>query len=316
MATLVVIPVALGPSTTTAMFRDIPTRVASALHAEGRPLVVASDSGDLPSNLADAQGVASAKFDWAQSSTWDDVFSAAQPGSPVDRVFFTPDDSAPLPQIEAFIDYAKNKGVGRFVVFGTMAILDNVGPEMGVIHSFASKVSRVREHLEKTGVDFTVLQPGITLEHVAMNFSRSIRDNNEVTSATRDGKLYFITFEDIVDAARNALQTEKPTIGNQAVLGPRLYSYTDVAEILSGVLGRTITHRHVTEEQSAKDWANTSAPENQSSPQIEGLAKALQRLDELLASGEEEKLADAHPMAYYGKTRVEDWVAANRNLFV
>jgi len=316
MTTLVVIPGPIGPSTITAMFRDIPTRISAALHAEGRPVVLASDSGDLPSNLANAPGVASAKFDWTQSSTWDNVFSAAQPEAAIDRVFFSPDDGALLPHVEAFIDYAKNRGVGRFVILGAMAILDNVGPEMGVVHGYVSKVARIREHLERAGVDFTVLQPGVTLEHMALNSARGIRDNNEVTTATRDGKLYFITFEDIVDAARNALQTEKPTIGNQAILGPRLYSYTEVAEILSGVLGRTVTHKHITEEESAKNWANAAAPEHQSSPQLEALAKSLHRLDELLASGEEEKLADAHPMAYYGKTRVEDWVAANRNLFV
>jgi len=314
MTTLVLIPSAVGPSTVTAYYRDIPTRLASALQAEGRSVVVASDSGDLPSNLTNASGVAGAKFDWNQSSTWDNAFSAAQPGAPIDRVFLTPDDNGLLPQVEAFINYAKNNGVVRFVVLGVTALLDDVGPEMGLVHDVVSKNAEIRARLSNAGVDYTVLQPSITLDHVAMNIARTIKEHGEIATATGNGRLNLITFDDVVDGARNALTTEKPTIGNQAVLGPKSHSFTEIAEVLSGVLGRTVTHKHVPAEESARRWAAVAAPDLQPSPHFDALTKALHTIDGLFASAEE-KLADAHATAYYGNTRLEDWATANRHLF-
>jgi len=67
-------------------------------------------------------------------------------------------------------------------------------------------------------------------ENFGTDFRDSIRDNDEIVSATRDGRIPFISSEDIAQAAFEALMAEKSPNRDYYVLGPELYSYDEVCK--------------------------------------------------------------------------------------
>lgn len=56
-----------------------------------------------------------------------------------------------------------------------------------------------------------------------------IRDNNTIITASGDGKLGFISADDIADLAVQALTDEKSHNTDHIIVGPDLLSYDDVS---------------------------------------------------------------------------------------
>lgn len=70
----------------------------------------------------------------------------------------------------------------------------------------------------------------------AENFSESIahiaiKNEGKIYSATQDGKIPFVSAEDIAAVAYRALVDEKPHNTDHVILGPELLSYDDVSSI-------------------------------------------------------------------------------------
>jgi festuclavine dehydrogenase len=91
------------------------------------------------------------------------------------------------------------------------------------------------------------------------NFSKmqhlpSIRDYDRIVTATGEGKVPFVSADDIAAVAFRALMDPVPHNTDHLILGPALFSYDEVAEMISDALGRKITHIKTSEAELARSF--------------------------------------------------------------
>ncbi|KAK0189538.1 hypothetical protein F5146DRAFT_1138937 [Armillaria mellea] len=264
------------------------TRIARLLQDANQPVLLTSRKGVVPEPF---KGV---KFDWLDPSTFESVFTA-DPN--IDRVYLvTPAGSTdPLPHVKPFIDLAVQKGVKRFVLLSASA-LEPGQPPMGKVH----------EYLLLLKVDYAVIRPSWFFENFSTLHLPSIKGQNTIFTASADGKIGFISADDIADLAVSTLTDEKSHNTDHILTGPELLSYDDVAAIFSEVLGRKITHTRITIEELQKRYLAFGLPED--------YAVNLSSLDDLNANGGEERLFVA-PKKIAGKRTLRNFVEANKDLF-
>lgn len=70
----------------------------------------------------------------------------------------------------------------------------------------------------------------------------AIREEDAIYSATGNGRVGFISADDIAAVAARALTDPDMPNGDMILTGPQALSYDDVAVSLGETLGRTITH--------------------------------------------------------------------------
>ncbi|KAI0181112.1 NAD(P)-binding protein [Hypoxylon sp. FL1284] len=239
------------------------TRLAASLAAAKKPFLLASRRGP----DAAPNGYPAVKFDWTAESTWSSVFEHGQ----VEAVYMMePQVSQPWVPMKKFVDHAKEKGVGRFVLCaGTSAAIGKDG------------MGRVWEHFIKSGVDYCVLRPSWFMENlIEPGLVYTIGKLGKIFTATQDGKIPFVSADDIADVAYHALTVGKSYNCDFRVLGPEILTYDQVAEILSKILGRKIEHVKLDETARIQGLVQAGVSDY--------LARFLTRI-ELLASEDLEK---------------------------
>ncbi|KAF7348539.1 NAD(P)-binding protein [Mycena venus] len=208
-----------------------------------QPVVLATRSGKVPAPFS---GV---RFDWLDSSTYNIPFDAY---SDIDRIYIVaPPVMDMFPPMKAFIDYAVERGVKRFVLLSA-GVLEIGGPSMGKAH----------EYLDSLKVEYCALRPSWFIENFTTQYADLIKTRNEIVSATGDGLLGYVSTEDIADVAFKALVEEKIDNNNPIIVGPELVSYDQIADMLTEILGRKITHTKLTEAEFKKVLIGRGMPED------------------------------------------------------
>ena len=194
-------------------------RLVSQLRKNGTPCRVASRGAD------SAEGAC--PFDWNQPGTWDralvDVSSAYLVAPAV--------DGDPAPVMINFVKRALERGVSRFVLLSA-SLLPSGGPAMGQVHLW----------LQENAPEWTVLRPSWFMQ----NFSEgqhlaSIRDEDRIYSAAENGRVPFVSADDIAAAALAALTRERFLNSDFVLTGSQPITYDEVAERISKAVGRTIS---------------------------------------------------------------------------
>jgi festuclavine dehydrogenase len=140
--------------------------------------------------------------------------------------------------MKALMDLAVEKGVQRFVLLSGSVLDVGDGPMMG----------KVSKHISSLGVEWAILRPtwfmgmllsgsSLLLKHangVIENFSEeehmlSIRDEDRIITGTGEGKVPFVSADDIAAVAFHALTDEVPHNADHLILGPELWSYDEVS---------------------------------------------------------------------------------------
>ncbi|KAJ3550386.1 hypothetical protein NMY22_g524 [Coprinellus aureogranulatus] len=265
---------------------QIGTVVARLLKEAGKKVIIASRSGSVP------DGYESVKFDWTDESTLDAPFTRGEPIQGV-YIMVPPGFFDPSENIIAFIDKAVAHGVKRFVVLAGSAIEK---------HHDAAKVWR---YLDDKQLDYFVLRPTAFMENFHKFDGPSIRERNEFTTVIPTAKVPFVSAEDIGRVAFKALTSEKNDRTDQYVVGPELLTYDQVADILSEVLGRKITHKTITGEQMTKVYTDILGW----APAIsEHIVKA--QLD--MEAGSAERLF-SNPDSAVGKVTFREWAEKHKD---
>ncbi|SJL15843.1 related to nucleoside-diphosphate-sugar epimerase family protein [Armillaria ostoyae] len=265
------------------------TRIARLLRDANQPVLLTYRNGVVPKPF---KGV---KFDWYDASTFEGVFTA-DPN--IDRIYLVAPaaTSEVFPPMKPFIDLAVQKGVRRFVLLSATTMADGY-PLMG---------PKVHEYLLSLNVDYAVLRPSWFFENFRTQQLPSIEERNTIVSASGDGKIGFVSADDIADVAVSALTDEKSHNTDHIITGPELLSYDDVAAIFTEVLGRKITHTCITVEELKKRYLSFGLPE--------GFAGMLSSLHELKAKGGEEEIFNT-PKKVTRKRTLRSFVEANRDRF-
>ncbi|CAA7268336.1 unnamed protein product [Cyclocybe aegerita] len=263
-------------------------KLARLIHAAGHPVLLTSRKGVAPNPFK------AVTFDWTDLTTFENPFKA-DPN--IDRIYLI----APIvldvfPVVKPFIDLAISKGVKRFVLLSASQF--NKG---GVY------VGKVHEYLVERGIDYTVLRPTWFIENFGDFHAQNIRENDEILSVTKDGRIRLVGADDIAKAAYDALFTTKSPNTDYFLIGPELYSYTEAAALLSEILGRKINHRHLTNEEEIATFQQFGI-----SPEY---ATMLNHAESLIAEGVEEALV-GNSKAITGTHKLRDYLLANKQLWI
>ncbi|KAJ9132018.1 Festuclavine dehydrogenase [Pleurostoma richardsiae] len=247
------------------------SRITRLLEASSVPFLAASRSG------AGDNGV---KFDWMDRATWDLPFGAASPDAPITAVWLI---GAPIlemaPLARDFIDLAREKGVRRFVFLSASSV-ECGGPVHGQVHQYLKELGDAGQ------IEWAVMRPTWFSENFAETPGHlyTIKAEGKVYSATGDGKVPFVSAEDIAACAVKALTDPEPLNSDLVILGPELLSYADVAAIISSVTGKKVVHENLTQEQLEQRFATFLPPD---------YSKMLALMDVAIANGSEDRTNDA-----------------------
>ncbi|KAG4428982.1 hypothetical protein IFR05_015535 [Cadophora sp. M221] len=225
-------------------------RLARILKDANIPFIMTSRKGGSESS----DDLSVAKFDWLDESTFGSPFQHRSiKGERVSAVYIVmPENDDPVTPTNAFIDYAVHKhGVKRFVLFsGTTA------------KKGAPDVGKIWEHLDQIGVEYCVLRASWLMENFAeWQYPATIKDEGKIYTACGDGKIPFISADDIAAVAFHALTDAEVPGETVRVLGPELLTYDEAAAKLSKALGRDIVHVRLNQEQTVQQYMKIGLPQ-------------------------------------------------------
>ncbi|KAF8970131.1 hypothetical protein BDZ97DRAFT_127007 [Flammula alnicola] len=264
--------------------------LAKLLHAANRPVLLASRAGKAPEPFK------AVKFDWLDKTTYENPVNA---DPKIDRVYMlVPAIFDMLSYVGPFIDLAVSKGVKRFVLLSASQV------EPG-----DDALGKVHQHLLDIGVDYTVLRPTWFQQNFGKNFYFSIRERNEIFSAAGNGRIAFVSVEDIAQAAFDALTADKSPNKDLMVFGPELYTYDEAAKLLSSILGREITHKRLSIEELGKLYTGYGM-----SAEYASLLSAME--GNVGKSKEEELFNTSDDKKFIGKHTLLEYFQANRELWI
>jgi uncharacterized protein YbjT (DUF2867 family) len=137
-----------------------------------------------------------------------------------------------------FIDAAKRAGRVHVVKISGLGTALDSSVRSGRWHAQTEK------HVEDSGLPFTHLRPPFFMQNI-LRFAPTIRASGEFVASLGQGKVAMIDVDDIAAVAVTALTTDAHAGKVYVLTGPEALSYSDVAERLSRILGRTVTYKDV-----------------------------------------------------------------------
>lgn len=232
---------------------------------------------------------------------FDEPATLAKPLQGVDRLFLAQGSSDRQVANEiALIDAAMDAGVSHIVKLSSM------GPPAKV-HPFDWHMA-IEAHLATKDVGYTVLRPGPYAD-ILGKVGRAVAADDWGGTAG-DGLVNFIDTRDIADVARLALLDEGTVDVQRAyhLTGPAPVTMSDVAVLLSQLLGREIVYKHRTPAEQRVALLASGFSETAADLRL-GLEKLFN--ESVLA-----ETTDTVAFLTRQKPRsLSDWLASNLSLF-
>ncbi|KAI9372974.1 Festuclavine dehydrogenase [Aspergillus egyptiacus] len=250
------------------------SHLASLLAAADVPFLLATSS---PSHKSP---YSLTHFNWLDEATYESPFIQTRSTAldPISAVYLVaPPIQDVAPPMLKFIDLARARGVKRFVLLSASNV-GKGGHSMGQAHAYLDSLG---------DVEYVALRPTWFMENLLEDPHLSwIKSENKIYSATGNGKIPFISAYDIARVAFHVLTQWKPREEEYLVLGQELLSYDKVAEILTTVMGREISHVSLPQLEFAKLLTDTVGLPVE-------FASMLADMEAEVGSGGEERLSDA-----------------------
>ncbi|KAK4248490.1 hypothetical protein C7999DRAFT_13616 [Corynascus novoguineensis] len=255
-----------------------------------------SSSSSEPAQQNQASEIRHVFFDWHNRDTWSTLFSSSSPveekaggsssnspgqGHQIAAVFLVAPTSVDSDRLLSdLIDVAREAGRVRRFVLLSASPLDKGGPAMGQAHAYLDELGQRGE------VEWACLRPTWFQQNFVTQAAhvKSIREEGKIYSATGDGKIPWVSADDIAAVAVRTLTDERAHNTDYLILGPDLLSYGDIATILSDVLGRKIVHVNLTTAELEKRHQESGIPEE--------YAKMLAAMDTPIRAGSENRTND------------------------
>ena len=207
-------------------------RVAERLQARGIATRLASRSAD-------------PAFDWNDPATWD----AALEGVTAAYITYAPDLAIPgaTESIRAFVEKAVEQGVKRLV------LLSGRGEEE------AQACERI---VQAADVEWTIVRASWFMQNFSEGEFVGMVLDGAITLPAGDIPEPFIDVNDIADVAVAALTEEGHAYEVYEVTGPRLLTFSELAQEISKAAGRDVPFVQVPAEAFAEAIAESGAPED------------------------------------------------------
>ncbi|MGQ3481388.1 NmrA family NAD(P)-binding protein [Paenibacillus sp. TY11] len=187
-------------------------------------------------------------FDWYDESTHTKALIN------VDRVYLVVPvlDINPAKVMIPFIEQALRVGVKRFVLLGSASVPEN-GPIFGPVHQALSRLAP----------EWAVLQPSYFMENFTEGQHVStIKNTGTIYSATGNGRVGFVSADDIAEVGVRALIDDKPHNTAHIITGPQSLTYGEVGDIVGKVTGQAIQHISLSDEELKAGMVRAGMPED------------------------------------------------------
>ncbi|MFC9708390.1 NmrA family NAD(P)-binding protein [Paenibacillus sp. NPDC056933] len=207
------------------------SRVAAMLRKNQYPVRLAGRKQPFSTDSGDDH----VYFDWYDSTTYGSALKN------VDHVYLVVPlmDMNPETVMIPFIKEALWSGVKRFVLLGSASV-DEDGPVFGKVH----------QCLKELAPEWAVLQPSYFMENFTEGPHReTMKQLGKIYSAAGDGKIGFVSADDIAAVAFHALTDFVPYNTAHIITGPETFSYGQVADIISRILDQPIQHVSLSDEE-------------------------------------------------------------------
>lgn len=174
----------------------------------------------------------------------------------VDKIFLlTPLVSSMVEVSNNIVEAAKKAGVKHIVKSSGMGAESEPGITLTRWHRAAEKA------IEASGIAFTFVRPNGFMQNYANFFGQSIKTQNTFYMPMGEGKVSHIDARDIAAVASIAL-TENGHEGKAyEVTGSEALSNTEIAAIISQIVGRKIDYVDVPEAAASDEMKQSGMPE-------------------------------------------------------
>lgn len=214
-------------------------------------------------------GANQVRFDWNDHAT----FEAALSGTQGVYLVAPTDRTDHLSEMLPFLKLAVQRVPGRLVLLSASSV-ELGAPLMGEVHAW----------LQDHAPSWSALRPSWFMQNFVTERLPSILRDQEITSATGDGRVPFIDAWDIAAVAVAALTQPDINSREHLLTGPEALGYDDVAAQMSEVIGRPIRHRKLSTSELAQLYVGIGLPED--------YAPILAGMDEAIASGSEDRVTN------------------------
>lgn len=186
-------------------------------------------------------------FDFADQSTYENAIKN------IDSVFIVgPTLDLQVDQLlTPFLDFLKANGIIRVVYISAMG-LDKI-PELP-FHSVIEK------KLADNGFAYTVLRPTFFAENFKNFEWENITERGIIYTTGGTGKTGFIAVEDIINVAATVLTEQGHEQKIYELTGDRLYTYDEVASLLTEITGKQVVYPNPTPEEFKSVLLAAGAP--------------------------------------------------------
>ena len=208
---------------------NVGAEVVKHLQAEGHA-IRAADLNDVKIKEQFSDSVDSVRFDFSNPKTYPLTFKG------VEKMFLVrpPKITDVKRYMFPAIDAAKRAGV-RHVVFLSL---------IGIEKAKFVPHYKVEQYLQQVGMQTTFLRCSFFMQNLNTTHRQEIRERNEIFVPVGRAKTSFIDVRDIGAVAAVTLTEEGHAGKNYDLTGTEGLDYWQVANIMSEVLGRTITYRN------------------------------------------------------------------------
>lgn len=239
----------------------------------GSRLVQLLGEGGVPHRIASRKSAVtsnSIQFDWTDPAT----YPAALEGIGAVYLVAPTIEGSPANIMIEFCEAALAQGVDRFVLLSA-SLEPEGGPFLGQVHTWVKANAK----------EWAVLRPSWFMQNFSEGqHTATIATDQAIYSATGTSKVAFVDAADIAKSAFGVLTQDVAPNQDYVLTGPKAMSYDQIAEIISTATGSPVKHVNLSSSELASRYMSSGYPEL--------LSQTLAAMDELIASGVEDRTTD------------------------
>jgi uncharacterized protein YbjT (DUF2867 family) len=145
----------------------------------------------------------------------------------------------------AMVDAAHAAGVRKFVFSGV------IHPSISALTNHAAAKLPVEEALYSSALDFTVLQPARFMQNFERSWNDIVEHDRLAQPYSLSAKMCSVDYRDVAEVAAMAMTGSELSYGTFELSAPGMQDSHQTAEIISEVLGRTISAVQIPLDQFA-----------------------------------------------------------------
>lgn len=154
------------------------------------------------------------------------------------------------------VDAAKRAGV-KHVVYTSVA-MEN--PETSVIRPLMESHFQTESYIRESGLTYTLLRNSLYMQVLPQFLGQNVFETGVYVPAG-NGKAPFVLREELAEAAAEVLATTGHENKTYELTGAELYSFQDVADVLSGISGKELAYTAAKEETFGEELRAAGVPE-------------------------------------------------------